>query len=129
MKTQRKQENAVIRIFTDGSGSRPDGKGSAIAWLREDSGERKFDKIDGLMNNEAEYRAVLSALQTLPNKRAIQVFSDSELVCCQFTGKWRVSDPSPANLLSKIRELIRSKELQVALTWISRRDNLAGKML
>ena len=129
MKTQSKQDKGVIRIFTDGSGSRPDGKGSAFAWIREDSGERKIERIDGLTNNEAEYRAVHSALEGVPNKREVQILSDSELVCCQFNGKWRVFDPSLAELLSKIRNVIETKELQVTVSWISRRDNLAGKML
>jgi ribonuclease HI len=129
MKAQKKQANGVIRIFTDGSGSRPDGKGSALAWLREDTEERKIEKIDDLTNNEAEYGAVLSALKALPNKIVVQILSDSELVCCQFSGKWKVSNPSLAELLSKIRDLIKGKELQVTLTWIPRRDNLAGKLL
>ncbi len=128
MKTN-KQQMKLIRIFTDGSGCRPDGKGSAIAWLREDNGAKKVERTDGLTNNEAEYGAVFSALKAVPDKSAVEVLSDSELVCCQFDSKWKVSSPSLAVLLSKIRELITIKALTVKLTWIPRRDNLAGKML
>jgi ribonuclease HI len=129
MKAQTKEANAVIRIFTDGSGCRPDGKGSGFAWLREDTGARKIERIDGLTNNEAEYSAVLSALQGLQSNMNIEILCDSELVCCQFNGKWRVSNPSLSELLSTIRDLVKSKGLRVKLTWIPRRENLAGKML
>lgn len=118
-----------IRIFTDGSGCRPDGKGSAIAWYREDSGEKAVERIDGLTNNEAEYNAVHSALKQAPNKSRVEILSDSDLVCCQFSGKWRVLDPKLDGLLSSIRELIKTKGLTVRLTWVPRRDNLAGKLL
>ena len=55
-----------IIFHTDGSGARPDRKGSAIAWFREDTGEECVEAVDGLTNNQAEYRAIVSALQSVP---------------------------------------------------------------
>jgi len=124
-----KQAKAVIGIYTDGSGMRPDGKGSAIAWCRKDTGETHVEPRDGLTNNEAEYGAVLSAIKHVPKFSEVEVLSDSELVCCQFAGKWKVRDPSLIQLLSQIREEIKRKNLRVDLTWIPRRENRAGKMI
>jgi ribonuclease HI len=129
MKKQKQQASQLIRVFVDGSGCRPDGKGSAIAWFRSDSGEKNVERIDGLTNNEAEYTAVFAALKALPKKSDVEILSDSDLVVCQFNGKWRVLDPALTALLAKIRDLVSSKALTVRLTWISRRNNLAGKML
>jgi ribonuclease HI len=124
-----KQGKGVIQIYTDGSGMRPDGKGSAIAWIRKDTGEKRVEPKDGLTNNEAEYGAVLSAIKHVPKFSEVEVLSDSELVCCQFAGKWKIADPSLIELLSQIREEIKRKELKVELTWIPRRENRAGKMI
>ena len=91
--------------------------------------EKLVEPKDGLTNNEAEYGAVLSAIKHVPKFSEVKVLSDSELVCCQFAGKWKVSDPSLIALLSQIREEIKRKELKVELTWIPRRENRAGKMI
>jgi hypothetical protein len=59
----------------------------------------------------------------------VEVLSDSELVCRQFAGEWKFADPPLIELLSQIRKEIERKELKVALTWILRRSNRAGKMI
>jgi ribonuclease HI len=127
MKTSRSQKTVIV--YVDGSGQRPDGKGSGIAWFRVDTDGRRTKKIDGLTNNEAEYRAVIDAVENLDSGSLAEILSDSELVCCQFNGKWKVSDPALFELLSKLRDLIKRKRLRITLTWIPRRNNLAGKMI
>lgn len=67
----------TIRVFTDGAGQRPDGRASGVAWLREDTGEKHTERIDGLTNNVAEYRAVISALKQLPSGSHVELLSDS----------------------------------------------------
>ena len=42
MKAKKEQSIEVIRIYTDGSGCRPDGRGSAYAWIRPDTGQKKI---------------------------------------------------------------------------------------
>jgi ribonuclease HI len=71
-----------IRIFTDGAGARPDGKGSGFAWIREDTSAKEVRRVDGLSNNLAEYLGVLSALEALPNKATAEVSYD-ECICYQ----------------------------------------------
>jgi ribonuclease HI len=128
MKTTRVTKKPV-HIFTDGSGQRPDGKGSGIAWIQEDTGRRHVERIDGLTNNEAEYRAVISALEALDPTTEAEVFLDSQLVVCQHSGAWKLADPRLIELHSKVAAVIASKHLLVKLTWVPRNRNLAGKML
>jgi ribonuclease HI len=127
--TKKKKADSPIRLFTDGSGCRPDGKGSGVAWFRPDSGEKRVERIDGLTNNEAEYSAVYAGLKAVPDKANVLVLTDSDLVCCQFNGYWKISKPTLATWVSKIRDLIKLKGLTVELAWVPRRDNLAGKLL
>jgi ribonuclease HI len=129
MKTETKKVNAVIRIFTDGSGCRPDGKGSCFAWLREDTGERKVTRIEGLTNNQAEYRAILSALESLSSGVSAEILTDSENTCFQLKGDRRVRDPHLVTLHDQIHVLIKKNRLNVTFTWIPRRDNKAGKLI
>lgn|ERR1039458_3797328 len=129
MKEQNKKPIPLIRIFTDGAGRRPDGKGSGFAWLRPDNGTRKIIRADGLTNNQAEYWAILAALESLPKGAKAEILSDSENTCCQLRGERRVLDPQLAELNQKIRTLVEANELAVAFVWVPRRDNLAGKLL
>ena len=121
--------SAVIQIFTDGSGARPDGKGSGFAWVRKDTGEKKIVREDRLTNNQAEYRAILAAVEYLPEGSRAEVFSDSENTCCQLNGQRRVLDPTLADLHARISELIERKKLAITFRWIPRRENLAGKLI
>jgi ribonuclease HI len=129
MKAQRKAVNAVVRIFTDGSGSRPDGKGSGFAWFRRDTGQKKIVREDGLTNNQAEYRAILAAVETLPTGTKAEILTDSENTCFQLKGIHRVLDPRLADLNSRINFLIEKRQLSIEFIWIPRRENLAGKLI
>jgi ribonuclease HI len=118
-----------VRIFTDGAGARPDGKGSGFAWIREDTGEKYIHHEDGLTNNRAEYRAVLALVEALPKASAAEVLTDSDLVANQFNKRYKVLDPMLAELLAKIRKVIDGKRLEVTVSWVPRQANLAGKLL
>jgi|SRR5271165_5723454 len=124
-----KSQEQLIRIFTDGSGCRPDGKGSRFAWLREDSGARKIVPRDGLTNNQAEYCAILSALESLKSAEQAEILTDSENTCFQLLGRRRVLNPQLAILYEQIQLIIRQNKLAVTFTWVPRRDNLAGKLI
>ena len=129
MKAEIKKPNAVVRFFADGSGCRPDGKGSGFAWVREDTGERKLTRKDSLTNNQAEYHAILSALESLGPGLSAEILTDSENTCFQLRGERRVIDPHLAELNKQIRDLIQKNGLDVTFTWIPRRDNKAGKLI
>lgn len=125
---QRKLPEPVT-VFTDGSGARPDGKGSGFAWIRQDTGEKHIQRQDGLTNNEAEYMAVLAALEVLPNGTVVEVLCDSSLVANQFCGVYNAVNARLVQLLSNLRDLISRKKLDVNIRWIRRQENLAGRLL
>ncbi|MGA9808259.1 MAG: RNase H family protein [Candidatus Sulfotelmatobacter sp.] len=118
-----------LTMFFDGSGCRPDGEGSGFAWLRPDTGQRHVERVKGLTNNQAEYRAFLAALQNVPEGSTVEMFSDLQLLCSQFEGNYRVKDYALQELLSEVRALILNKQLKVKLQWVPRSRNLAGKLL
>jgi ribonuclease HI len=129
MKAKKVQSIEVIRIFTDGSGSRPDGKGSGYAWIRPDTGQKQIVREDGLTNNQAEYMAIRAAVDALPKHSRAEILTDSSNSCCQLKGTHRVLDPKLFVLYEEIKTIAEKKGLTVHFTWIPRRENLAGKLL
>ena len=118
-----------LSIFVDGAGCRPDGSGSAFAWLCTTTKEQAIERISGLTNNQAEYRAFIAALTALPERSQAELFSDSQVLCCQLSGQYKVNDLQLAELLTQAQSLIKDKKLTVTLRWVPRARNLAGKLL
>jgi ribonuclease HI len=125
----KKNVNKLIRIYTDGAGQRPDGKGSGFAWVREDTGEQHIERIPGLSNNEAEYRGVISALKHLRKGKHVEVLSDSLLVVSQLRGEYRIRDPKLEKLATEVKTIAEQKQLLFKVTWIPRQENRAGKLI
>jgi ribonuclease HI len=123
------KETNRLTVFVDGAGSRPDGTGSGFAWICTTTNEKRIEQVSGLTNNQAEYRAFIAALTALPNDVCAEVFSDSQVLCCQFDGTYKVRDPDLEILLSQAQSLIEEKNLKVTLRWVPRARNLAGKLL
>src|SRR5437868_6680111 len=99
----------AIQIYTDGSGCRPDGTGSCFAWLRENGSQPAIIRIfkeDRLTNNQAEYKAILSALESVPLASIVEILTDSENTCFQLRGERRVKHPKLAELHSQIQKMI-----------------------
>jgi len=126
--TSREHDNA-ISVHCDGAGCRPDGKGSGFAWFQPATRQQHIEHIDGLTNNQAEYRAFISALIGMPIGSTAHVFTDSQLMWSQFTGNNRVRHPDLSELLSQVHALIKEKNLTIDLQWVPRHKNLAGKLL
>jgi ribonuclease HI len=122
-------ESEMKTFHIDGAGPRPDGTGSGFAWVRLDRDEERVRRVDGLTNNQAEYRGLIAVLKYLSPGSSARIHSDSQLVCEQFNDRWAVHDPDLRALLQKARDLIESKELSVQVRWIPREENLAGKLL
>jgi ribonuclease HI len=118
-----------LRFFTDGRGSRPDGKGSAIAYLREDTGQTYMVPIDGMTNNEAEYKSIHAALESASHHANVEIKTDSQLVCYQLIGTFRVNNPALELLRTTILKTIADRHLSVTFTWIPRNQNRADKCL
>jgi ribonuclease HI len=118
-----------IVFHTDGSGARPDGKGSAIAWIRADTGEEYVETVDGLTNNQAEYRAIISAVEYSPIGSSVNIFSDSQLVIYQISGRYCVRDPDLEELRNRVIRTVFVRSLEASFQWIPRDQNRADKLL
>jgi ribonuclease HI len=119
-----------MKIFhIDGAGMRPDGTGSGFAWVRIGTKEQRIYRVDGLTNNVAEYRALLSVLKHLAQGNQACIFTDSQLVCQQFSHSWLINDPKLIRLLERAENLIEEKQLEIHVKWIRREENVAGKLL
>jgi ribonuclease HI len=137
MKTTEKHTETMIEqqqrdpliVFVDGAGSRPDGTGSGFAWICTTTKEKRIEHVPGLTNNQAEYRAFIAALTALPDGASAKLFSDSQVLCCQFDGTYKVRDPELAHFLEQAHSLIKEKKLSVTLQWVPRARNAAGKLL
>ena len=128
MKSKR-QNRCPIEIHIDGSGARPDGKGSGFAWIQPGCGKSEVIQKDKLTNNQAEYNALLAALRALPLRSAAVVFTDSQIVCEQFNGRYQVRDSVLRDLLAEVQSLIKRNALSVSVKWIPRGANLADGLL
>jgi ribonuclease HI len=122
-------ESKALKMFFDGAGCRPNGEGSGFAWICPDSNEKQIQRVPGLTNNQAEYRGFLAVLKQVPADSVVEIFSDSQLICSQFSGQYRVRDEALQTLLSEVRAVIGNKSLKVTLIWVPRSQNLAGKLL
>lgn len=88
----------------------------------------KFSKIvPANTNNEAEYDAVYSGLEHIAHlhngiNKEIVVYSDSQLVVNQLTGKFKISEEnkSLARRASTIHELARELPVPVRIEWLPR---------
>lgn len=119
-----------MKVFhIDGAGMRPDGSGSGFAWVRIGTEEQRVYRVDGLTNNVAEYRALISVLKHLNHGNEARIFTDSQLVCQQFNHCWSINDPKLIRLLDRTEELIEDKDLEIDVKWIRREENVAGKLL
>jgi len=93
--------------YFDGAGMRPDATGSGSAWFIENTGINKMlQRMDGLTNNQAEYRGFLSLVKHLQEGTKATLHSDSQLVVNQFNKAWAVRDPELQRLLDLVRQVI-----------------------
>jgi ribonuclease HI len=117
-----------IDIYCDGSGAGPDGR-SGFAWYRPDTDEGYAETTHGATNNQSEYQAILSAINAVPDGSSVRIFTDSELVCNQLTGRFAVHNPDLARLRTEILRSKTRKKLKVRILWIPREKNLADALL
>jgi ribonuclease HI len=126
MKAAPKEE---IEIYTDGAGSCPNGKGCGFAWLNTSTREKHVESIPGLTNNQAEYRAVISALMSIRKGSMVKIITDSLLVISQLRGEYRIRDSKLEKLASEVKTIVEQKQLTATFVWVRRSENLAGKLL
>ena len=125
-------------IFTDGAAEPNPGPAAIGAIIKDEQGRliaRISQRIGTTTNNQAEYRAVIAALEEAIKLGVthVKLNSDSELVVKQITGKYRVKKAALKPLYLKVKQLQSSLE-SFTITHIPREqnteaDNLANKAL
>ena len=103
----------MIIIYTDG-GSRgnPGRAASAFVAVENEQIIKEDSKFIGnnKTNNEAEYEAIIFALESI-NEKELEIISDSELVIKQITGKYKINKPHLALLNQKVQGLISKRNV------------------
>jgi ribonuclease HI len=115
----------VLHIYVDGSGS----PYFRYGYLIEETGESHTGYQVGISNNEAEYRAIIMALNDVINKdRRIIVLSDSQLVVNQINHKYGINSENLRRLAAEVW-VLEKKFDKFEIHWLRRSENKAGKML
>lgn len=98
-------------IYVDGGSRGNPGPAAAAAII----GNKKYSKFLGhKTNNQAEYEAVILALENCPDKDEI-INLDSELVYKQLMGEYKVKNKNIINLYNRAKELLENKNIKFNL--------------
>jgi ribonuclease HI len=104
-----KEHKKMIIIYTDGAGAGPDGRGSAFAWVNEESAEKHIERVPALTNNMAEYGGVIPHSKLRPSSSA-EVRTDSLLVVSQLRGEYRILDAKLEKLATEVKTIAEQKQ-------------------
>jgi len=120
-------------IFTDGA-SRGNPGAAAIGATRKDEQGRLIAsislRIGTATNNEAEYQALIAALEKAVDSgiREVELNSDSELVVKQLKGEYRVKKATLKPLYQRARQLQGSLD-RLVIKYIPREQNIEADKL
>ena len=114
-----------ISVYVDGSG----GSNGGFGFFVKETGESFYEKKPEITNNQAEYLAIISALNKfVDNDEEITIYSDSKNTVNQLNHEFAINN-------NQLRDLARQawnvmgKFSNLSIIWIPRKENLAGKML
>jgi ribonuclease HI len=111
-----------IEILVDGSGD-----GHSVALF---PGEEVFFSYErGASNNEAEFNAVILALENLPDDSHARIRTDSQVVAWHLSREERARHPSFTRKRLLVKDLILQKNLKIDIQWIPRKQNHADRFL
>ena len=110
----------TLSIYVDGSGGANSGY---------ETGESFYENKSDITNNQAEYRAIISALKKFENSNdEIIIFSDSKNTVNQLNHEFAINNEQ-LRILAQESWLLIPKIPKLKIKWIPRKENLAGKML
>lgn len=122
-----------LNLFTDGGARGNPGRAAIGVFIKDDRGTKiaGFGKKIGVStNNIAEYRAVIGALfWILENKEKlsktvkINFFLDSNLVCSQITGIFKIKNSQLRDLLFQVRQMESQINIPINYSYIPREKN------
>jgi len=122
-----------VIIFTDGAAEPNPGPAAIGATIKDEQGRlitSISQPIGRATNNQAEYRAIIAALEKAIKLGAKQVDmrSDSELVVRQINGQYRVKKASLKPLYQQVKHLQNQLE-NFTVTHIPRQENIEADTL
>ena len=129
---------AKLIIFTDGAARGNPGPAAIGCVIQDEKGDtvaRISRCLGATTNNQAEYRAVIAALEKAVSLGARQVvlYSDSELVVKQINGQYKIKNaglrPLYSEVVSLIGKLDNFKAAYIPRERNSEADALANKAL
>ncbi|HUU49004.1 MAG TPA: reverse transcriptase-like protein [Nitrosopumilaceae archaeon] len=114
-----------INVYVDGSG----GENSGYGFLVKETGESFYEKKPNLTNNQAEYLAIITALKKFVNlEDEIIIYSDSKNTVNQLNHEFAINNEKLRELAQESWSLM-GKFFNLTVTWVPRKENLAGKMM
>lgn len=114
-----------ISVYVDGSG----GPSGGYGYFVKETGESFYEKKPDVTNNQAEYMAIISALNKYPNSdEEITIYSDSKNTVNQLNHEFAINNEQLRDL-AREAWAIMGKISNLTIVWVPRKDNLAGKML
>lgn len=125
----------MIKIFTDGGARGNPGPAGIGVHIEKENGETLFDlgqKIGETTNNVAEYSAVIAGLKWLVDnsiKEDVNFYLDSELLCRQINGIYRVKNPNLMKLMIEVRKKESQIEAELKYHHIPREKNKKADFL
>lgn len=116
-----------VVICADGASLGNPGLAAIGATVKDERGEliaRISQRIGQATNNQAEYRAIIAALEEATKLGAteVDIRSDSQLVVRQLSGKYRVRNPALKPLYHRVKQLQRQL-LGFTITYTMRQQN------
>ena len=114
-----------LSIYVDGSG----GENSGYGYFVKETGESFYEKKPSITNNQAEYLAIISALEKfVSTNHTVTIYSDSKNTVSQLNHEYAINSETLRDLARKSWSLM-TKIQNLKIVWIPRSQNLAGKML
>lgn len=123
-----------LSVYTDGGArGNPGPAAIGIVFLDEKNNVVKTSKtfLGKKTNNQAEYNAVIKALKLVekikPKPKELAFFLDSELVCRQITGEYKIKNADLKVLNKKTRDLIEKTKAKITFKNVSRENPFIQK--
>ncbi len=114
-----------INVYVDGSG----GPNGGFGFFVKETGESFYEKKPEITNNQAEYMAIISALNKFVNSDdKITIYSDSKNTVNQLNHEFAINNEQLRDLAREAWNVM-SRFSNLSIIWIPRKENLAGKML
>ncbi len=122
-------QNKSLNVYCDGGArGNPGPAGIGIVIADESGRDKKFKKFIGVKtNNQAEYEAVLFALEKIKanynDVQKINFYLDSELAVKQLRGEYKIKNEELGRLLIRIRNFIIKHNFSADFSHVRREKN------